>query len=117
MPIDAFIIVGLIVVAICAGDLLGGIDGVVIRHEPSLDRMVIGLVAICAEKVVSTHVNVCGLGGIVKAFVQVSMFDVVAAAPVEMAGSASWSGRVLSRSCAAASRSVPSAGLPYSPLE
>ena len=44
--------------AILAGDLLGGVDGVVVRQQLALDDVVLGLVAVGAQEIKLAHMHV-----------------------------------------------------------
>ena len=58
MGIDALVLVLDGVVAVCAGHLFFGINGVVVGNHTAFDLMVGGLVTVCALEIETAHVHV-----------------------------------------------------------
>ncbi len=88
--VDPVVVVQLFVVAVGAIHLIGIVDAD--RDRAPLDRVIGRLVTVGALEIVAPHVHVKFLVGEVQAFVQVAMFDRVAAAAVEMTASAVFAG-------------------------
>ena len=116
MRVDAFIFMLLVDMALLAGNLFLGIDGVVVCNHAAQDLMILGLVAVGTLHIeVAAHVDVIVFRGEVQAFIQVAVLDAISAAAIEVALPAVLTSRARTDR-ADASRSTPSAGLPYSPL-
>ena len=72
------------VMTIGAGDLFIRVDDVIVCNHTTLDLVVCCLVAIGALEVETPHVHIQVFSREVQAFIQIAMFDAVAASTVEV---------------------------------
>jgi hypothetical protein len=88
VQVEARVGVRFIGMTICAGNLLGWVNDIIICHHASLDDVVFRAVTVGALEIKFAHVHIEIFGGEVQALVEVAVFDAVSAAAVEVTFSA-----------------------------